>query len=84
MYKVLLSKKSSKFIKNLQVQYRQKIIETLQKLAINPFSIPYKRIGGMEKVYRVRVGNYRIIYEIEQENMHIYVLTINSREKVYR
>lgn len=84
MYKVFLSKQAEKSIKELQTAYKEKIILVLKNLEKNPFYYPYKKIRGEEKLYRVRVGIYQIIYEIEQDKSVIYIIKISSREKAYK
>ncbi len=68
IYDIIISKQAAKFIKSLQPGYRNKIKIIFNSLRENPYSYPYKKIRGETNLYRIRVGNYRILYEINKEN----------------
>ncbi|WP_416340534.1 type II toxin-antitoxin system RelE family toxin [Proteiniphilum sp.] len=61
------------------------IIEKLEVLQQNPYgSSNVKALKGMSGYYRLRVANYRVIYELQDENLVILVIDINHRKDVYR
>lgn len=53
-------------------------------MARNPFPGGVKKLQGEEKIYRVRVGDYRIIYEVQSAVLVVLVLKIGHRREVYR
>jgi len=83
MYEIIFSKPATKFTKNLPHSYRNKIKKILEILQENPFGYPYKKIKGEADIYRIRVGKYRILYEINQDNNRIIILKIDKRSHVY-
>ena len=61
-----------------------RIVTQIQTLAVNPFPQGCRKLSGEADTYRVRAGNYRIIYEVEGKNLLILVLKIGHRKDVYR
>lgn len=59
----------------------KKIFETL---TINPYGYPYKKIKGEQNLYRIRVGGYRILYEIHHGILQIWIVRIDKRGRVYK
>ncbi len=83
MYEIIISKSAAKFISNLPKGYKNKIREAFVSLIENPYSYPYKKIRREINLYRIRIGNYRILYEVDKDNKRIAILKIDKREKVY-
>lgn len=85
MYNLILSKDAQKFIDKLTPHARQRIRNALLHLAENPFSSrQVKRLKGMDSMLRLRVGDFRIVYSIEEEKLMILVLSIGNRGDVYK
>ena len=61
----------------------QRIIERIGNLAADPRPLGCEKLSGQEK-YRVRQGNYRIIYSIQDTELTIWVVKIGHRREVYR
>lgn len=77
---------ASKFLRKLAVKADVKrIIDTVEELAVNPFPKDAKRVEGYHdvKVFRVRIGDYRILYIVDYEHSKLYILKIDRRERVY-
>jgi len=81
-YEVVLSRNALKFLKKLPPTDRERIKEALLKLSQNPWFTQYKKLRGYP-FYRIRVGNYRIIYSVEEDSKTVYVVRIGRRENVY-
>jgi len=82
-------KRRKSFINDLKRFKGEKIIlnklkEILQKLKENPFCCNAKKLTGYERLFRIRMGNYRLIYEIDFENKSIILILFNHRKKVYK
>ncbi|WP_272879183.1 type II toxin-antitoxin system RelE family toxin [Rothia nasimurium] len=56
----------------------------IQELASNPYPPGTKKIIGGDGELRLRVGNYRVIYAVEEGRLIILVLTIGHRREVYK
>ena len=49
-----------------------------------PFSRPYEKLKGYSDVYRIRVGDYRIIYYVDKKGKIVLVLRVDLRKRVYK
>ncbi|TIH12772.1 type II toxin-antitoxin system RelE/ParE family toxin [Marinifilum sp. JC120] len=85
MYDVELSKIADKQFKKLPANIQAQLQETIDGLKENPRPHGYKNLKGkLSEYYRVRSGNYRIIYSIEDEQLTVYLLKIGDRKQVYK
>lgn len=84
MYKVILTHKSSSFVKNLPKSNKKKLDIIIDHLKENPYSYPYKKIKGETNLYRIRIGGFRISYEIYENENIINILKIGKRDKFYQ
>ena len=83
-YEVRLKRTASKAIKKLDSQAQQRVLVALDMLASDPHDAPgVKSLQGRDG-FRIRVGNYRIIYEIDGEALVVLVLRVGHRREVYR
>ena len=62
---------------------RQRIIRTVRKLARDPFPPGVRKIANSD-YYRLRVGDYRIIYEVQEARLVVLVVRIGHRKDVHR
>jgi mRNA interferase RelE/StbE len=83
-YKVKISSSAEKSLKKIPKKDISKIIELIQMLTIQPFPQGCRKLSGEEDVYRVRQGNYRVIYEVIDNELIILVLKIGYRKDVYK
>ncbi len=65
------------------VSERRRIVRRIQNLADEPRPPGCEKLSGDAK-YRVRQGNYRIVYAVEDENLVVYVVKVGHRREVYR
>ena len=74
-----------KFLSKLDYQTKDRIRNKLEKLKIYPFPSEVERVEGYkdEKVFRVRVGDYRILYLVRYEENKILVSKIDKRGRAY-
>ena len=82
-YSIEIKKSATKEMVKLPKPHLQRIIEKIQSLSTNPRPEGCKKLSADEK-YRIRVGNYRILYTIEDNQLIIYVVKIGHRKDVYR
>ncbi len=83
VYEVLLSKTARKKLIILPLFIHNKIIEDISSLSLEPRPPGCKKLKGFKSSYRIRVGDYRIIYEIEDKALHILVIAIGHRKDIY-
>ena len=74
------------FLKTLEKKLRRQIVKKVEQLAADPFPPTSKLVQGMvdgeERVYRIRSGDYRILYAVRE--VIVCVLDIDHRKDVYR
>jgi mRNA interferase RelE/StbE len=84
MYKILISKSALKELKDIPKIFRGNIISKINDLAIEPRPNGVRKLEGFKNSYRVRIGNYRVVYKIEDSELIIEVVKISDRKDVYR
>ena len=82
-YTLHIEKKASRQIEKLSKDTIKKVLEALEKLQDDPRCIGSKKLHDRDG-YRFRVGNYRILYLIDDRNHEVLVYTILHRKDVYR
>lgn len=83
-FNILVSKSAEKALLSLPKKEQQRVILTIQALSDNPFPIGSRKLQGEASIFRVRVGHYRIIYEVDGKRVIIIVLKIGHRKDIYR
>lgn len=63
---------------------RRKIVETIQALANDPRPVACKKLAGRDAAYRLRVGDYRIVYAVNDREVVVEIIKIGHRREVYR
>jgi mRNA interferase RelE/StbE len=64
-YQVEFARRAEKDLRRIDMRYISRIIEAAENLAFDPKPLGVKKLAGSDRTYRIRVGDYRIIYEIE-------------------
>lgn len=82
-YKVRIKKSAGKELEKIHPNDQHRLVERIQKLSDDPRPIGSKKLSGDEK-YRIRQGNFRILYEIFDEVVTVVVIRIAHRREVYR
>ncbi len=82
-YKIEIKKTAVKELNHLPPNDLKKIIKSIQNLVIDPRPSGCKKLTGEEK-YRIRIGNYRVLYMIEDDILIVYIVKIGHRRDVYR
>ena len=82
-YRVVIEKKASRALVALDQHHRARITGAIELLARNPFPPAARKLTN-RLAYRVRVGDYRIIYSVNDSTITIMVLATHHREEVYR
>lgn len=82
-YKVIVRKSVSKDLRGLPKKDVIRILECIESLAENPRPTGTKKLSGQER-YRLRQGDYRILYSIEDAQLVVWVVKVRHRRDVYR
>ena len=84
VYDLIILPRAEKELKKLPRKEFQKIDEVILQLANNPRPNGYKKLKGLFETYRVKSGDYRILYRIEDQQLIIEVIRVANRKDAYR
>ena len=83
-FSLKIHRKALKFLNTLNVGEKEKTIEKIKKLRDSPLRESVKIQGRKEELYRIRIGDCRVLYYIDRQSSTIFVLKIDRRHRVYR
>ncbi len=83
VYKIRIKTSATRELGKIPGKELQKIVTKIRLLSSNPRPRGCEKLSGAEK-YRIRQGDYRIIYSIEDETLVIFVVKIGQRIEVYK
>lgn len=82
-YKILIKPSAKKELEKLPKKDLKKIIVKIQDLALEPRPVGSEKLSGDDK-FRIRHGNYRVVYSIEDDKLTVLVVKIGHRLDIYR
>jgi mRNA interferase RelE/StbE len=82
-YRIEISKRVRKDFRLIPKKDAERILLEIQKLADEPQPVQSKKLKG-EDLYRLRIGVYRVIYEIIDDRLIITVVKVGHRKDIYR
>ena len=83
-YEVVLSPKAEKQLDELPTPLRRRITEAVEGLESKPRPHGVKKLTGAENLWRIRVGDYRIVYTIEDDRLIVLVVKVGHRREICR
>jgi len=84
MYQVIVERSAEKDLKKLSSEVRPRAVAALIALGKNPRPAGSRKLIGSENDWRIRVGDYRIIYEIADEIRIVRINRVRHRKDVYQ
>ena len=84
VYRVLLERGAEKDLGRLSSEFHCRVITAIQALATNPRPSGCRKLAGSKQDWRIRVGEYRVIYEIADEIRVVRVNRVRHRGGAYR
>lgn len=84
MYEILFKRSAIKALQKLQSNLQQRIFHEISALANNPRPIGCIQLHGDHNQYRIRCGDYRVIYEIQDAQLVIIVIKVGHRREIYK
>ena len=84
VYEVKFNPGAGRALSKLNLQDQRRIIRRVEDLAVNPRPPGVKKLAGPDALWRIRVGDYRVIYQIFDKVLVIVIVTIGHRGDVYR
>lgn len=83
-YKIEWKNSAKKELKRLDRIGIPKIIAAVESLSIEPHPSGHKKLQGSEHTYRIRVGDYRVVYSVEDQILLIEIIKIGHRKNSYK
>ena len=84
MYEVEFVTSAAKEFRSLEDNIKGRIAVAIDALRQNPRPRGVRKLRGHERLYRIRVGSYRVVYEIDDQARLVRVTRIRHRREVYR
>jgi mRNA interferase RelE/StbE len=82
-YKILVERNAEKEFKKIPKEIQKKIVLIITKLKDNSRPINARKISDSENYYRIRIGDYRILYEINDKEKELNIFRIRHRKEAY-
>jgi mRNA interferase RelE/StbE len=83
IYEVFLKASAERELARLPARMHDRIVERLLQLVDEPRPAGSKKLQGLD-AYRIRVGDYRILYEVDDRRRRVTVYSVGHRREVYR
>ena len=83
-YKLAWFPSVEKDFKRIDKQYIANIRQEIKELKNSPYPHGCRKLSGTHQTYRIRIGDYRVIYQINENQKEICIEKVKHRKKVYR
>lgn len=83
-YRIDFTPKAQRDFKALDGSIRGRIARRIDSLAENPLPSGIKKIEGEDELYRLRVGDYRVLYQVRGKVLWVLIVGVGHRRDVYR
>jgi len=83
-YRIEWKASASKELKRLDRSVIVRIVEAIGRLAEEPLPHGCRKLKGSEDTYRIRVGDYRVVYEVAKNRLVVEIVRVRHRKDVYR
>jgi mRNA interferase RelE/StbE len=84
VHTVALTSSARRDIRALSEDIRSRVLLAIKALAGNPRPQGVKRLTGTDDLYRIRIGAYRVVYRIHDNELEILIIRVRHRREAYR
>lgn len=84
MFSVLLERAAEKDLARLPARIHDRVIAAIMGLGKNPRPVGCRKLAGSKNDWRIRVGDYRVVYEIAEAVRIVRINRVRHRKEVYR
>ena len=70
-------------LRKLSHEIQTRIAKAVDKLSVNPFPSGFKKLSGQKDLYRIRVGDYRVVYQFNAGKLVILIVRLGHRKDIY-
>ena len=82
-YSLQIKRSAAKELEGIPLKDRRRLVRRIRDLALDPRPAGCEKLSGLEK-YRVRQGDYRILYAVDDSALSVVIVKIGHRRDVYR
>jgi mRNA interferase RelE/StbE len=83
-FRIELARSATKDLRGIDRQWIPRILAAIEELAEDPLPVGCKKLVGSEHTYRIRIGDYRIVYDLQGAALVVFVVRVRHRRDVYR
>jgi mRNA interferase RelE/StbE len=83
-YRIEVSRSAAKDLRGIDRQWIPKILASIEALESDPRPAGCKKLVGSDRTYRIRIGDFRVIYDVHDDTLIILIVRIRHRRDVYR
>jgi len=83
-YNIVWKSSAERELRGIDRRYIPKIVEAVEALSANPHPLQVRKLYGAESLYRIRIGDYRVIYHLSVENNTVTIQHVRHRKDAYR
>ena len=83
-YRVLIEREAQRYLRKADPMVRRRLMAAIDALATEPRPSGCKPLTGYSGTYRLRVGAYRVLYEVVDAELVIYIIEVGPRGDIYK
>jgi mRNA interferase RelE/StbE len=83
-YEIQWKSSATRDLHNIDSQQIPRIIKAVESLANNPFPPQHRKIRGSVRDYRIRIGDYRVVYQVHTKSRAVIIYHVRHRRYAYR
>jgi len=83
-YEIQWKDSAERDLRNIEPQQVPRIVKAVESLVDNPFPRQHPKLRGSERDYRIRVGDYRVIYQVDTKRKVLTIYHVRHRREAYR
>jgi len=83
-YSIQFTRRARRDFDGLDKPVQERLRTHIDRLAADPFPAGAKKLHGDEPYYRIRVGDYRVVYQVDGKQLMVVVIKLGHRKEVYR
>jgi len=83
-YEIQWKDSAERDLRNIEPQQVPRIVKAVESLVDNPFPRQHRKLRGSERDYRIRVGDYRVIYQVDTKRKVLTIYHVRHRREAYR
>jgi mRNA interferase RelE/StbE len=83
-YTIEFSRSADREFRKLPLQIQSRLRPRIESLSLNPRPTDAKKLAGKEYAWRIRVGDYRVVYEVHDRILYVLLVRVAHRREVYR